>query len=317
MIYPLKSMKKLIGNTLRKTARMSYNTAKTYHDFLLGRRIQGAVHPPLLIYQMGKVGSKTVTESLKALNLDMPIFHIHFLTDDLMDFYEEKRLKFFRTQREGELSRIWMYRYLRKQIQRESDPRRWKVVSLVREPIARNVSSFFETLHVELGQVDGLYNITADIRSPYSFDITVNIEDISELIRMFIENFNHETPLVFFDEQIKSVLGIDVFSYEFPKSKGYMVYNEKQVDLLLIRLESLTDCAEEAFRVFLNINGFILENTNVGSEKIYAPLYKKFKSIINLPDTYINDMYSSKFMGHLYSSEEIKEFKAKWKRVAP
>jgi hypothetical protein len=238
------------------------------------------------------------------------------LTDDLMDFYEEKRRKFFRTLQQNELSRIWMYRYLSKLLRKRLDHRKWKVVTLVRDPIARNVSSFFETLLVEQGQSDGLYKISADIRSPYCFDITVNIDDISELIRLFIEKFDHETPLIFFDQQIKSILGIDVFADEFPKSKGYMIYKEKQVELLLIRLENLTDCAEAAFREFLSIDGYVAKNANVGNEKIYAPLYKKFKSTIILPDTYINNMYSSKFIRHFYSDEEIKEFKTKWERVA-
>lgn len=34
---------------------------------------------PILIYQMGKVGSKTVYESLKALNLATPVYHTHLL----------------------------------------------------------------------------------------------------------------------------------------------------------------------------------------------------------------------------------------------
>lgn len=309
-------MKKLIGKILRKTAQMNYYTAKFYFHFLLSRQIQGAVHPPLLIYQMGKVGSQTVEESLRALDMGMPIFHVHFLTDDLMDFYEEKRRKFFRSKQQNELSRIWMYRYLRKKIRKGLDHRKWRVVTLIRDPIARNISSFFETLQVESGQTHGLYHISADIRSAYRFDITVKIDDISELIRLFIEKFDHETPLIFFDQQIKSVLGIDIFSYEFPKSKGYMIYKEKQFELLLIRLENLIDCAEAAFREFLSIDGFVAKNTNVGNEKIYAPLYEKFKSTIILPSWYINDMYSSKFVQHFYSGEEIRKFKAKWERVA-
>jgi hypothetical protein len=309
-------MKKLVATILRKAAQMNYYTAKYYSHFLLSRQIQGAVHPPLLIYQMGKVGSTSVEESLRALDLGIPIFHIHFLTDDLMDFYEEKRRKFFRTRQQNELSRIWMYRYLSKTLRRGTDHRKWKVITLVRDPITRNISSFFETLRVESGQTDGLYKISADIRSPYSFDITVSIDNISELIRLFIEKFDHETPLIFFDRQIKSMLGIDVFAYEFPKSKGYMIYRGRQVELLLIRLENLNECAETAFKEFLSIKGFVLKHANVGREKIYAPLYRKFKSIINLPDTYINDMYASKFMRHFYSRGEIEEFKAKWNRAA-
>ena len=35
---------------------------------------------------MGKVGSTSVTESLKAANIDRHIYHIHFLRPDLIDY---------------------------------------------------------------------------------------------------------------------------------------------------------------------------------------------------------------------------------------
>ena len=39
-------------------------------------------YPPILIYQMGKVGSATVHETLLHANLPHPIYHIHFLSYD-------------------------------------------------------------------------------------------------------------------------------------------------------------------------------------------------------------------------------------------
>jgi hypothetical protein len=36
-------------------------------------------HPPILVYQMGKVGSTTVFESLKVAQLPFPTYQIHFL----------------------------------------------------------------------------------------------------------------------------------------------------------------------------------------------------------------------------------------------
>ena len=34
----------------------------------------------ILIYQMGKVGSKSIEKSLRYLNLKIPIYHLHFLS---------------------------------------------------------------------------------------------------------------------------------------------------------------------------------------------------------------------------------------------
>ena len=52
--------------------------------------------------------------------------------------------------------------------------------------------------------------------------------------------------------------------------------------------------------------------TNVGSAKVYAPLYKEFKNSIVLPESYVDRMYTSKYMRHFYSEEEIARFREKW-----
>ena len=99
----------------------------------------------------------------------------------------------------------------------------------------------------------------------------------------------------------------------FPVDKGYKLYRDDHADLLLIRLEDLDRCAETAFKEFLDIDGFTLIRTNVASEKIYAPLYKEFKSRIRLSEDYINRMYDSKYARHFYSDEEIRGFCDKWR----
>ncbi len=40
------------------------------------------MHPPILIYQMGKVGSNTVHKTLLASGIQNPVFHVHFLTKE-------------------------------------------------------------------------------------------------------------------------------------------------------------------------------------------------------------------------------------------
>jgi hypothetical protein len=117
---------------------------------------------------------------------------------------------------------------------------------------------------------------------------------------------------VFFDQELKGVLGIDVFAFKFPISKGYAIYKEEHADVLLIRVEDLSTCAPDAFKEFMDIDGLTLVNTNVGSAKAYAPIYKKFKNSIVLPESYVDRMYTSKYMRHFYSEEEIARFREKW-----
>jgi hypothetical protein len=43
-------------------------------------------HPPVLIYQMGKVGSTSVSSSLNSAGLANYVFDIHFLSNDLIEY---------------------------------------------------------------------------------------------------------------------------------------------------------------------------------------------------------------------------------------
>ncbi|HXV42375.1 MAG TPA: putative capsular polysaccharide synthesis family protein, partial [Anaerolineae bacterium] len=303
---------KVIKWVLTRFGRKNYDIAKASYLRKLSDSDLQAAQPPLLIYQMGKVGSSTVYKSLQALKLDMPIYHPHFLTPELIETYEAKRKQYFGTERMGDLKHIWQCEYLSKQIKKGLNGKKWKVVTLVRDPIARNVSAFFETLEVKLLNGSDQYKIKADSKSVYSFEIITSVVNVAELSQLFVEKFDHDTPLVFFDREVKVMLDIDVFLGEFPKSKGYKIYHGKYVDVLLIKLENLNDCAPRAFKEFLDIDGFTLVNTNIGSEKNYAPIYQKLKNSITLPDVYIDEMYKSKYARHFYSEAEIEKFKTKW-----
>ena len=125
---------------------------------------------------------------------------------------------------------------------------------------------------------------------------------------------NHDSPLVFFDQELKKIFGIDVFANEFLKSKGYEIYENEKAHVLLIRLEDLNACIKKAFKDFLNIDDFTLDNTNIGAEKVYAPIYKKFKETVVMPHSYLDKFYNSTYVRHFYDEAEIQKFRDKWDR---
>ena len=189
---------------------------------------------------------------------------------------------------------------------------KWRILTLTREPVARNLSAFFE--NIEFKQMDGndQYEIKSDY---YRFGPTIiHLNDLQNLTDLYFEKIIHDAPLVFFDRELKGVFGIDVFSSEFPRSRGYNIYETKYANVLLIRLENLNSCVKDAFKDFLDIDDFSLINTNTGAEKDYAPVYKKFKDSIELPDSYIDKLYNSKYTKHFYSQDEIEKFRKKWRR---
>jgi hypothetical protein len=299
-----------LGNRLlEQILPNNYTLAKASYHRNLYRRDHQYAEPPLLIFQMGKVGSKTIRSSLRPLGLDRSIYHVHYLTLDRINELEQDRKQYLGTDKEHLLKHVWQYQYLHRQIANGFDGKRWKVITLTREPIGRNIATFFENLEVTPLEPERRYSIKSDY---YGFEIVLDVENMDRLAELFFERLNHDTPLTFLDHELNGVFGIDVFASEFPTSKGYKIYRDERTDVLLIRLENLNECARDAFREFLGITEFALINTNVGSDKEYASLYKRFRDSIVLPQTYVDRMYMSEYTRHFYSTEEIAKFRAKW-----
>ena len=304
-----------IRHILRKLTSKNYYSARVYHRLCLYLANLNR-QELLLVFQMGKVGSSTVVSSLEGSGLGMPVYHVHFLSQRLLVENERQFREQFWPNRIGKCRHLWNYQYLRRQVDRGPTGKRWKIVTLSREPIARNISAFFENLEIEF------LNATSDpekakykVSSTYGFEVTITAKDIEALVDLFFEKFDHDTPLVFFDRELNGVFGVDVYADEFPMLKGYKIYEGENADVLLIRLESLNDCATDAFREFLGIEEFRLINRNIGKNKAYAAFYREFKDRIVLPVVYLDKMYGSKYMQQFYSEHEIATFRTKWASV--
>ena len=80
----------------------------------------------------------------------------------------------------------------------------------------------------------------------------------------------------------------------------------------MIRLESLRDCAREAFHTFLGLSDFVFTDANVGTKKKYARLYQEFTRSITFPKRFPDEIYASAYVKHFYTVDEIAKFKKKW-----
>ncbi len=249
---------------------------------------------PVIVYQMGKVGSRSVYETLIELLRDVPIYHAHVLED--LDNMAEAIKKQFENP-VNSLAVIEQGKKLREKIDADTG-QRWNLITLVRDPIARNVSRFFH----------GIEEVIPDIQQQLSADkISVN-----DLFDVFLNKWEHRSALQWFNLQFKPVFDIDVFTRPFPLDKGFDIYRNHRFSLLLIRLENLDACAEYAFKEFLGIDNIHLKKTNVSDDKWYTEIYRDFISKAVLPDSYLNEMYGSHFSKHFYSPAELDVFRAKW-----
>ncbi len=221
---------------------------------------------------MGKVGSKSVHLSLKKAGYNS-LFHTHSIRHDSKYPAERKLFKYINIDRKPV-----------------------KIISMAREPVSRNISSFFE-------QVEILYNMPQD----KIFDKV----SINQLIKDFFDKFYHSLSLYWFDYELRNLTGIDIYKYKFKQNR---IINQKPFELLLLRAEDTDELKEELISNFLQNRNFKFRRLNQTSKKTFHDIYSEFKKKIVFDFSYIDEMYSSKYVKHFYSSDEINTFYNIWNK---
>lgn len=266
----------------------------------------------LIVYQMGKVGSSSMVASLQASDLKMPVLQVHFLSPEAIKEVENRyygpSIGLLQDSLWPETRHLFLSYFLRHTLNSKRSQPKWKVISLIRDPVARSASVFF-------------YSVDTPKQNPYLPDFYKKIQKKTLTLPMLIEYFHNalfgdpdefQLPLRYFDNELKPVLDIDVFKYKFPKQRGYAIYESEYADLLLIKLEKIKDCIKDATREFLGLSDFQLINANLSSQKRYYPIYKEFLGAVKFPRNYLENIYNSKYMHHFYTNAEIEAFYRKW-----
>ena len=253
---------------------------------------------------MGKVGSSSLAKSLRKSINDYEIYQIHFLTKEFIERVNKQYREASKVRNQVIIETHFLAsKYLAKIISQKSTCKKFKVISIVRDPIARNISSFFQAFPIYF----------ADEYVTMQNTSLTNNDKIKLLIELFIKKFDrHNVPLEWFDIHMQPVFNIDIYAQSFTKSLGYKIYHADNIDLLILRLEDLNKNIETAMQAFLGIKNFKLENANISSGKDYSNDYSLFKNQLKLPQSYISDMYDSKYMKYFYTDSEINAFTSKW-----
>lgn len=252
--------------------------------------------PILVVHQMGRAGSMTTVNSLRSAGFALPVYHTHWLNVETI----QKRLNNLKQRPESSHPlNIRVAHRLAEELKRDGTTRRrWKLVSIFREPVARNISVFFLSIDAF---VDDFFRRYA-----------CGEVDNDQLLEVFLRDFPHDQPIDWFEKEVRQVFGIDVYEYPFPQDLGYQVIRTERVDLLLIKLERLNNCYQDAFRDFLGINVPRLEHTHITEQNPSYSMYKDFVRHAMLPSSYLERIYQSRFGQHFYGLEERQAFERKW-----
>ena len=294
-----------ILSALRRAAEEKYYYAKAV------RQIEQQTHAdrmPLLVHTMGKVGSSSTRRSLRASDAIscFSIYGTYFLSEEGLRFFrqlEEKGRGRWVDFPRAEKILLTEGRALADKIAKAAQEKsRFKVVSLVRDPVATNISAFFQKY--------GWWP-----RWLYKKCKKGEAGCVDELVKCFMRDYPHSVPLEWWDMELKTVFGVDVLATPFPKDRGYEIYRSTNADVLIMKLEKLRDCFGEAFREFMGVENLELIDTNVASRKWYSAAYSEFRRVIDLPQSYLDTMYGSQVYKNFYSLSELDGFRQKWSQT--
>lgn len=255
---------------------------------------------PIIVAQMGKVGSSSVVKALGAL--DAPVYQAHHLNRNRFSAMQQH------FQRLGvDPAHMRDAETVLSEIVDAGLPA--QLVSMVRDPIARNVSAFFENKHLNKHTVS----------------------DAEASISVFLRHYPHHLPLEWFDVHIKPTFDIDVFGFGFDHEHKCLVAEQGRYRILVLRAEDTDHEKARALEKFFGRSAFstgargtlrrffgwpsvTLERQNVGARKAYSDEYAEFLSIFRCPDELMETMYTSKVAKHFYREEELSRFAARWCR---
>lgn len=215
-----------------------------------------------VIHTMGKVGSRSVLDMFARymrtkLRTEEPIvaLHTHYLR--FPNRPQDKKSKEYLESRSDEFE--WTY-----------------AVSIVRDPIARNVSAYFQNRH--------------------EFNGGLTTKD-------FIEKYRHSIPLDYMYTEFSEYWNIgDV-------SVGVRKYNERRLSVLVVTMGNLSQIP----KILEKETGIRFpEMKRVGANA--SNEYREFKQGLEIPSWYLDTMIQSKYAYNFFTKAEREEWEHKWKK---
>lgn len=244
----------------------------------------------VLVHQPGKVGSSSIYIAMRA-SLPVPAYQTHAMNTELEQFNRKNLL--IPEGSSDELIHIQKARKFLRLFYFQGYP--FGVLTLVRDPVARNVSAFFQNI--------ADYEHLCDFGKP---------QPVGEYIDTFLETHDHEFADRWFDYHFKQPFGVDCYEEPFDPEVGCHSFTDGNNTFLIMQSELADSQKEVAIRDWLNFDGFSMSNrANVGEQKAYAEVYRTFKSM-PLPPGYLDRMYSSRVARHFYSADQLAGFRRKW-----
>lgn len=234
-----------------------------------------------VVYTMGKVASTSVASGLREAG--QVVFDMHTLNDRyILGKISEITEKCVEKIPRNYIDSLYVHKnidFLKKNA---------TFVSVAREPLSRNISAFFQNR-----------NLSDHVEKGNDFSVVKN----------FIDNYPHELPINFFDEQFKKYLGFDVYKKKFNNETLTTAAN----GYIVIRFDARTEIMEGSLSDFFS-KRVILKKMNVTLDKPTANIYLKVKERLKkeFPLDLKDVLFRSKYMTYFFTPNEIDEIYSYW-----
>jgi hypothetical protein len=248
---------------------------------------------PVVVYQMAKVGSSAVVHALVRSRL--PVFHVHRIHPANIERVRARRRELGWRDYPRVARHEQMARQIRERVLATRKPARF--ITLVKDPIARNLSSYFEHLDAIWGVDDAHEKVP-----------------LQDLCDGFATRYPHEEPLNWFDHEVLPVLGIDVYTQPFP-AEGHVVLRSPLYELLVVKSEIPDETKRDAIANFLGGRVAAIGRANRTEATAKGKVYKEFMRRVELSAAHVEEMLGARYTAHFYDPAEREALRQRYLRL--
>ncbi len=230
-----------------------------------------------VVYTMGKVGSTSISTTLRAAGLRC--FDVHYL--DPLRLQALMRRHFEHPDRRIIPPNLIESLATRNMLVRRAETGEvTKIITCIREPVGRNISAVFQNLPKRLAGKTG--------------EVTDRVAE-----------YNVKVPDEWFDNDFTPTTGLDIVNPHYDRSRGVFRFANRLFDVLVIKLETSDETKSRAISDFLGME-LTLKRVNDARDKWYSDMYAaQVKGAASLPGNFIERCLALKYYRAFYSDEEI------------
>jgi len=248
---------------------------------------------PVIIMTPGKVASSSIYSTLKE-SIKNPVYHIHLFSESTIEESIQDNLN---SDRQYVPLHLIISKILRQKMEKYKGD--IYLISLVREPVSRAISSFFQNSAYYKSEIE-------------DNELKIRVDKAKEMLFKSLDGRICTLLEEWFDNEIKANFGIDVFNSNFDSNKKFIISRNKNFHHLLLRMEDVDQVFSNVIQEFLDLKEpIVLQKSNIAENKHYAEAYNEIKSEIKLPKEVLEEIIGSKYFQKFYKNKEA-ELIEKW-----